>query len=448
MGEKNADKIGFVKFTAWSVRSISTGIQAVLLSFLLIYCTNALGLNAAIVGTMLMGSKIIDGITDIFSGYIIDRTNTKWGRGRPYELAVIGLWLTTWLLFSAPEGATTTVKYVWVFVCYVMSQTIFTTLLNANQTVYMVRAFKGEQQYVFLNSIGGLITTFGVIVFNVVFPIFEAKIIYSAPGWSKLIGAIAIPLTIIGLMRFFFVKEDEAAEAVESEKIKRSDIMLVLKNNKQIYVVAMMMFISAVLASLGVSNYYYLYVVKNVEISGVMSLLGVAAMISLVFYPMIMKKMSAAKLIQLTSLFMIPGGILNFIAYDNLGILAIAGLLLGLASLPISFMNNLLIIECATYNEWKGYPRMESTMTCITGFANKLGAAFGAFLLGVLLEIGNFDGLAKVQEDSAIWMIRFIFGILPLIAGVLIIIILIFYNLDKKKVQMETEIMERNEMKS
>ena len=83
--------------------------------------------------------------------------------------------------------------------------------MNAAGTPYMVRAFNNEQAYIKLNSIGGLITTFGVIIFNVIFPMFYAKIIFDASGWGKLVGTIAIPLCIIGLLRFFFIPEKYGA---------------------------------------------------------------------------------------------------------------------------------------------------------------------------------------------------------------------------------------------
>lgn len=438
----NNDKVGFGKLLAWSTRTISSGIQAVLLSFLIIYCTNALGMDPILVGTILMFSKLLDGVTDLFAGYIVDKTKTRFGKGRPYEFAILGLWLTTWLLFSVPENASNLLKGVWIFVTYSAAQSIFTTLLNANQNVYMVRSFRSEKQYVTLNSIGGLITTFGVIIFNVIFPIFEAKIIYSASGWSQLIGFIAIPLTILGMMRFLFVKEKVVHEEVAKEIIVFKDMLDVLKHNKYIYIVAMITLLGATQASMGISNYYFLYIVGNVEISGVMSLFGVVAMLTLAFYPLIMKKLSAARLIQLGYLFVIPGGIIGFFAKGNLPALAIGGIFMGIAMLPVSFMNNLLIIECATYNEWKGRHRMEGTLTSFVGFANKVGSAFGSYLLGVLLAFSHFNGTQKIQSDSALLMIRSIYALYPLVIGLLIIFILWFYKLDKLAPEMEKDIVE------
>lgn len=55
-------------------------VYALLSSFVMIYLTDTVGLNAGIVGTLIAVSKIFDGISDIFFGALIDKTKTKWVR--------------------------------------------------------------------------------------------------------------------------------------------------------------------------------------------------------------------------------------------------------------------------------------------------------------------------------------------------------------------------------
>ncbi len=195
-------------------------------------------------------------------------------------------------------------------------------------------------------------------------------------------------------------------------------------------------------ANLTVGAYYFLYIVKNVEISGVMSMFGILAMVTMIFYPMILKKISTKQLIQYGLLLSVIGGVLNFMAEANLVMLAVGGIILGVSSLPCSYMTNILAIDCADYNEWKGKARMEGTMCSITGFANKLGAAFGTFLIGILLTSSGFDGTLDVQPDSAIMMIRVCFAIVPVLFYVLGAFALRFYKLDKMKAEINKGIEE------
>lgn len=435
-------KVGALKFFSWNLRGMSTGIQVVLIGYITFYCTEVLQLNPALVTTLLFASKIVDAVTDLVAGYLIDRTHTKLGKGRPYELAIIGLWLTTWLSFSVPAHLTTVVKCAWVVICYTLAQSIFNTLLSANQTAYMVRAFNDQDAYVTLSSLGGLITVFGVIIFNVVYPGMMAKAGQSAPAWSRMVLMLAVPLCIIGLMRFIFVPEQFDVDA-GSKQVKFADIVTLLKSNKYIYIIAAVSLVNNISAGLGVSTYYYTYIVKNLSVMGIMSLFTVVSMLTLALYPVLLKKITVRRLIQLGLIFSIAGGILNFLAKDNLIILGIAGLVGGIGSLPISMMLNLMIIECADYNEWKGRQRMEGTLGAINGFATKLGSGFGTFLCGVLLSAAGYIGGASVQTDSALIMIRALFGIIPACFFFGLLLLLNFYKLDKMMPQIRRENAER-----
>jgi len=445
----NPDHLGFGRQLAWNSRTISSGVSAVLMSFVTIYCTNAIGLSALLVGTIMMVSKLLDGLTDLVAGYIVDRTNTKLGRGRPYELALIGLWLSNWALFSVPAAASKTVQCIWIFVFYTLSQAVFQTLLNANGTPYMIRAFNNEKFYIQLSSIGGLIVTTGVIIFNVIFPLFEAKILYNAGGWSHLILMIAIPLTILGLLRFFLVPEKyPEATGKEDGALKMKDIAAVLKTNKYIFLIMLIGLVAQIYAGMGVTNYYFIYVVGNVGLAGIMGLVGVIPMLTLAFYPALLKKMTVRQLIQFGILFMIPGAILAFIAKGNIPLLIVSGIFNGISNLPLSYMSGLLIIDCASYNEWKGIRRMEATMSSMNGFAQKVGQALGSYLMGALLTAAGFNGALKTQAGSAVLMLRLLNSFIPLTLMMIVFFALFGWKLDKVKPQMEKEIKERRAAQS
>lgn len=438
----NKDKVGVGKMLLWTGNGASAAVQVVLAGYLSIYCTNALGLSAALVGTLLMVSKILDAFTDLIAGFVVDKTNTRLGRGRPYDLCIIGLWFTTWLLFSVPESLSLTVKCVWIVICYALCQSVFKTFMTAAGTPYMVRAFNNEQKYIKLSSWGGLLTTLVVVVFNVMFPMYYAKVINDSSGWSKLILFIAVPMCIIGILRFFFIPEKYVVENVNSEKTTIKDIILLLKTNKSIYPVAFLQLVVGISGNLSVTGYYYLYIVKNVEISGVMSIFSVIAMLTLILYPMLLKKITTKQLIQYSLLISILSGLIGFLALDNLVMLAIAGIALGVTTLPVSYLSGLLTIDCADYNEWNGRPRMEGTLSSVVGFANKVGTALGTFLTGILLSMSGFDGTQAVQPDSAIIMIRACNSLLPMVFLLLAAFILKYYKLDKMKPQINADLEE------
>ena len=442
----NPNKIGAAKFLTWSISGAPVAIQAVLLGFFQIYATNALGLPAALVGTILFATKVLDGITDLVAGYVVDRTNTRWGKGRPYELTILGIWGMTWLLFSVPPQFGTITKCIWIFVCYSLAQSIFLTLKNAAGNVYMVRAFNNTQKYIKLNSLGGFISIGFVVVFNVMFPMFYAKVIDDPTGWSGLVGFITIPMIIIGMLRFFVVKEEYEVDVQSDEKLRLKDVFTVLKGNKYVYLIALLLLIVNLVAGANVTSYYFLYIVGSVEMSGVMGLFGFVSMLCMLFFPLILKKISTVQLIRRSLLLSILSGVILFLAKGDIVLLAVGTVINGIVSLPVSYLSAILIVECADYNEWKGMRRLEGTLSSVTNFTMKIGQALGALMIGVVLSASGFNASLETQPDSVLMMIRLLYSLIPTALYLLAAFALRFYKIDKLKPQIDADNEKRREL--
>lgn len=441
--EKNPKAVGAGRMLAWQSRAVSQGCALMAVGYVSIYCTDTLQMDAALVGTLLVVSKLLDGITDIIAGYIVDRTDTKWGRARPYELCVIGLWFCTWLMFSCPPSFSTPLKCVWVLLMYALINSVFYTFLTANNTVYMVRAFPYNEQHVAISSYGSIISMLGVVAFNVAFPMCVEKIAVSASGWSRLMAIFAVPMALIGLMRFVFVKEtvdvDVKNENGEKEKIGFSDVKKVLTKNPYIYIVALILFVCNFVTNMGVNVYYFTYVAHNLKLYSLVSATQMIAIPLVIFFPAIIKKFSTSKLIFVGCLVSAAGYALNFIAGSNAVILSVAAILYGVGGIPISMLVNLLVIECADFNEWKGMQRMEGTLGCVTGFSTKVGSSIGAGVLGVLLSVSGYVGDVNLIPDSAVMMIRMLFSVIPAVLWIGVALSLLLYKLDKLMPQIRQE---------
>lgn len=445
--EKNPKSVGAGSVFAWQSRDVSHGICMMVLGYLSIYCTDTLNMDPYLVGMLLVLSKLLDGVTDVFAGYLVDRTNTKIGRGRPYELCIVGLWFCTWLMYSCSPSWSLVVKCAWVICSYTLVNSIFFTFLNANSTVYMVRAFKYEEQYVALNSYGKIISMVCVAGFNVIAPSLVAKYAVNASGWSMMVAMIAIPMTIIGLMRFFFIKEtnhvDVSSANGEKPKVRLSDVKMVLTKNPYIYIVALILFINNFVSNMGVNVYYFKYVAKDLNLMGLVNAAMLLAIPLAALFPRIIRRFSKGTLILAGCIITAAGYLLNFFAEGNPVLLAIAGIMYGGGITPISTLIPLLIIDCANYNEWKGMQRMEGTLGCVTGLATKVGSALGAGILGILLSMSGYVGDAAQIPESALHMIRSLFSIIPMILWLVISGSLLFYKLDKMMPKILGELEER-----
>ena len=429
---KKKKELTFGKLIAWSLRGGSTGVALMIMGYLSMFAIKVLGIPAVTVGTLMLASKFLDGVTDIFAGYIVDKTNTKIGRGRPYELCVIGLWITTLALFICPASWGTTLKCIWLFIMYAFSNSVFMTFLNANQTVYMVRAFSDQKDYVALSTYGGLIPMVVVVIFNIIFPVLIGRIATSQAGWITLILIFAVPMVALGLLRFFVVKETRKIDEKSGEKLSMKDVFTVLKKNPYIYIIALATFTMNLITNMGVNNFYFTDIVGNIGLLGALSAVQMIAIPMMLVIPTILKRTTVVKIIRVGILCTMAGYLINFFAGANFPLLAVAAVLYGGGAVPISMLTGLMIIDCAEYNEYKGLYRLEGSLGAINGFAQKLGAGLGAGLLGILLGLAGYSETAAVQTAGALNMVRLLFSLIPAALYLLVYLAFHLYKLDKR----------------
>ena len=438
--ENKKDKIGIGKFWAWQSRGASAAINFIIVSFVSIYATDALGMPPALVGTLLAVSSIVDAITDLFAGYIVDKTNTRWGKGRPYEWAIVAEWLVTFLMFSTPASSSLAVKAIWILVCRIVINSVCTTLLSAAQNPYMIRAFGTNEQRVKLASFGGIVIMGASIFINMLFPILMANIATSPQGWSKLMLLISLPMAFIGIMRFFFVKETvEVKDASDLEEVKFSDVLQVLKRNPYVWIVGFMYFSYMLVSGMGINTYYFTWVLGDVKKMSAFSGLAVLTLPLLVIFPALMKKMSKGRLVQIGCIAYIMAGLIWFFFGHNYTLILIGGILGGIAALPITYLTDLMMLDCGTYNAHISGKRMDGTIGAIKGFLGKVGGALGLGMVGWFLQLGHYDGTLSVQPDSAIFMIKFLIGIIPAISFAIVAALMVFYKVDDMLPDLEKE---------
>jgi Na+/melibiose symporter-like transporter len=412
------------KFFAWKSRDVSlAGAFIIVTGFLTLYCTDVLGLPAALVGTLLMASKIFDGITDLFAGYIIDNTNTKLGKARPYELCIFGVWICTLLLFSVPPSFSITVKAVWVFIAYMFDFSIFQTLLGTAQNPYTIRAFPNRLTLARVGSYGGIVTMLSGIAISVSFPILMGKLATSPTGWSKLVATYAIPLAVIGILRFIFVKEVlQDSDTGKSEKLRLKIIFAMLKTNKYAWFYAGIIGMFNFVIGMNVSTYYFKYIVGDISKMAILQGISVVILPLMIVFPKMIRKLSVAALITIGAVLAMAGYILNFIALDRIPLLIAGGVLTAFATLPISYLGALVIMDLASFNQTKGLPRMEACTSVLSGFTGKVAGGMGSAFVGIFMGAMGYDGTLAEQGTAALFAIRCMFSLIPLVAYAVLII--------------------------
>lgn len=451
----NPDRFPVGRFFAWKTRDISLGGQVIILGYLSIYASTVLGMPVGLVGGLMMASKIIDAFTDLFAGFIIDNTRTRLGRARPYELCIIGGWISTILLFSCPPGWSMVVKSIWLFCMYAVTCSIFQTFLYAAAQPYTVRAWKNRDQIIKLASYGGIVTTLGGAVVSIGFPRLMGSLATSAGDWRSLVLIFAVPLALIGILRFVFVKEQFEPEGTRpDEKTSARQIFQMLKRNLYAWDVGVMVGMHGMILGMGAATYYFTYIVGDIRKYGTLQAFTILMLALMFIFPKLMKKMSVASLVILGCAIGAAGYLLNFFAGASMAMLIVAFFATGFSQLPVAYLQSPMLMEVSAYNEYIGLPRMDSSASSVMNFMNKTFNALGAGLLGLLLQMSGFisstDSAAAVtQPDSAIFMMRCLYSLIPVVFMIVSILAARHFNkLSKKMPEIEASLKARKETKS
>lgn len=436
---------------AWSTRGFSLGVNSLLLMQATFYATQSLGLSAGLVGTIFLLSKLFDGVTDLVAGYIIDRTNTKLGKARPYELFLIPTWILSVFFFSTPASMGTTGKVIWIFVFYVLIQAVCVTFLSAAETTYLARSATDDNLRAKALTVAGIMAMLVPTVASIILPQLMSKWGGEPGGWTKIILVFAVPLTIVGMFRFIFVKEvveDESVGVQKKDKVSFKEGLQAMVKNKYLFMFVVATFFCALFNSLnsGIGTYFFEYIVGDVGLMSLIGMLGVVTPFTLVIFPIAVRKGQAMNFVRLGLVLAAVGNIIKFFAGANMGLVLLGSILMSIPGASmIQMIGSLFMIQCMDYGEWKTGVRVEAMMNSVNGFTSKVGQGVASGLVGVLMGMAGFVSGAEIQSASALMAIRMGYSIVPALLCVIMLVVLRKYDLEKKQGEIRAELAKRSE---
>lgn len=388
------------------------------------YCTDMLGMGATLVGTLLLASKIFDGVTDLFVGFIIDATHTKWGKARPYEIFIVFVWGLIVLLFSAPEMSTTG-KAIFVFVLYTLINSVCATFLNGGDAVYLARSIRSEKNRVSVMSFnGGIIMLFSIVI-SMLLPQLIAGMGSTKAGWTTMALIFAIPCAVIGMFRFIFVKEvvddnqpsDQQKEEVQKIPLKQS-LKCVFSNK---------------------------YIMGNIGLATLVSIGSMLTPVILLIFPVLSRKFGTVPILRAGAVLGVVGYGIRILGGTNLVTLTLGSVIGGVAILPVTMMISIYLIDTMDYGEWKTGTRVEGMLASVNSFASKLGSGIASGMVGLIMGLAGYDGSLATQSASALTSIQVLFNYVPLVLMVVLLILGIAYKLDKELPQIKADLAKKHE---
>ena len=435
-------------------------VYAFLTSFVMIYLTDTVGLNPGIVGTLIAVSKLLDGVTDVFFGTMIDRTKTKMGKARPWMLwGYIGCAITLVAIFAVPVNVGEFAQYAWFFIAYSLLNAVFYTANNIAYSALTALITKNSKERVQMGSYRFIFAFSTSLLIQTITIGFVDLMGGGAEGWRWVAIIYAIIGLVVNTISALSVKElseeelkEEREKETQDDKLSLFQTAKLLFTNKYYVMICGVYILQQIYsAMISVGIYYMIYILKNENLYGVFSwAINIPLIIALIFTPALVGKWKGMYKLNLTGYIIGTIGRLLVVVAAYMGSVPLMLLFTAIAAFgmgPWQGDMNAVIATCSEYTYLKKQKRIDGSMYSCTSLGVKLGGGLGTAISGWLLDFSGYEGEALVQSASCINMIQFMYLWLPVIICLLITFIMAGLNVEKTNRKLKEEI-EANKMQS
>lgn len=441
----------FEKF-AYGCGEISTNIVfTIATSLLVMFYTDVAHVSAATIGMIIAISQIFNGVSDIAAGFIVDRTRSKYGRARvwmlrmsiPYAIAAV-------LLMTVPQVGVFA-QAIYIFITYNLMLTVVYTLFQLPFATTMTYMTRDQNERAQINIIRMAMSPIGNILVTLLF----TEILDRMPGggmssqknWIILTAVYAFGAAAMMLFCFAMVRERvEVHDEAGGEQIPLRKAIPALFKNKYFIMLFLFFVVFAMYQTFAgtMATYYCKWIVGDTKIIGHVNTacFGITIFATLLLGK-IMHLMSKRNWCILGGCFLIAGSLILIAAPESIALVTFGGLLRGIGMTPILGMIFTMIADAIEYGQWKTGIRTAGAIQSATTSGQKFGQGIGSALIGFIMEANGYNGNLSIQPVQAIQTIKslFIYGVAAL--GVIMIVILLFYKLDKEYPAIMRELLER-----
>lgn len=481
----NSQKVSFGEKVGYSLGDGSANlIFQMMMMFQLFFYTDVFGITATTAGFILLFARVFDAFVDPVVGLLSDRTNTKWGKYRPWILwSALPFAVFFFLAFYTPDVAERT-KILYAGITYTLLMTIY----SINNTPYsslggvMTSDIKERTSLSSVRFVTATIATFVVqgLTLPLVAKFGEGD---AQKGWSMTIGLFSVIVVVLLVISFLTTKE-RISPPVNQKTTVKQDLKDILRSVPWRSMFVLTLFLFVTLAMWGSSmSYYFNYVVNRDALQQFLGNFGLVAytgqsygamekflqafgliayndaqvfavgfslfnmigqiitLLGVVFLSQFLSNLFGKKSVFIVCLSLTAAFTVLFYVIDPSNIPAIfaTNILRSLAYAPTIPLLWAMMGDVADHSEWANHRRATGFVFAGIVFALKAGLGIGGALCGSIID--SFGFVANVpQSASAIQGIKLTVSIIPAATFLVGVVALFFYPITKKlneNIQME-----------
>ena len=447
-------------------------IYALLSAFVMIFLTDTVGMNAGIIGSLIAASKLLDGVSDIFFGVLIDKTSTKMGKARPWMFyGYFGCAICLVAIFCIPANISAFARYTWFFVAYTVLNAGFYTANNIAYSALTALITKNNQERVEMGSIRFMFAFGTSMLIQTITVSFVAAFGGGAAAWRTVAIIYAVVGLIANTISVMSVRElspeelagNEINPVVYDKQIKEGELeqvaeelkgeaqtgeekyslgaafKLLVQNKYYLMIVVSYLLMQIYSATLNMGIYFMSYVLKNANLLGVFSwAINIPMIVGLLMTPMLVQKWGGMfRLNKMGYIIGSLGRILVVVAgyMGSVPLMLASTAIAALGMSPLQGNMNALIATCSEYTYLTTGKRVDGTMYSCTSFGTKVGGGIGTAVAGWLLALSGYVGGAEVQSAACMNMLHILYLWMPMVLTILITLILRGLNVEKAVVE-------------
>ena len=443
-------------------------LNAVLATYLNVYYTDVLKLTHIWGGAFLVVfpivSKIIDAVTNVVMGYIIDRTHTPAGKARPWLLLSAPLLaITGILLFTVPSG-NESVQVIWVMVSYNLFYSFAYTIFNMSHNLMVPLSTRNITERGSLSVFNQIATIMmsGILV-ALVFPMVIMPVIgVDKSKWLVLMSVLSILALPLTLLEYYFTKErvtlEEHSAGIEKTVSFSHQLKAIFTDRYMLLIYAYFLIYTAGSSIKNLSLVYFCNYVLGSYNDGItqtmLSIIGGIPMGLGIFAVWPLAKKFGKRNVTLAGFILYAiGGAICWAFPTNMTIMLIGQFIKNIGGLPCAYAFMALFADVLDHLEWKTGFRSDGVAMSVYNIiaVAMVGICTGVFngLLGsagyIAPEIVNGVTVAAAQSDTVKGVITFGFVGLEVFTGVILALLLVFLNVENGIEKKQAEIKAREE---
>ena len=439
-------------------------LNAVLATYLNVYYTDVLKLTTVWGGAFLvvfpLVSKIIDAITNVIMGYIIDRTKTKQGKARPWLLLSAPLVALTGILLFTVPNAGETVQVIWVMLSYNLFYSFAYTIYNMSHNLMCPLSTRNTIQRGGLSVFNQISTIMmsGIIV-ALIFPMAVMPMLgVDQTKWILVMSVLSILSLPLTLLEYYFTKERVTEEQSGSEEKKLPFLMQlkIVLTDKYMILMFVYFFIYTLGSSLkNIGLVYYCNYVLGTYNDGVtqtmISVIGGIPMGIGIFAVWPLAKKFGKRNVTLAGFILYAiGSAICWAVPTNMAVVLVGQFIKNIGGLPCAYVFMALFADGLDHLEWKSGVRSDGVAMSIYNILAVATIGVSTSLFNALISKAGYvapklvDGVtvAAQQSQAVKNMITFSFVGLETITGVILAVLLIFLSVEKTLSRKQAKIRE------